>query len=213
MLESASSVFEVAEAAQYLVWTLQNVPYGAFDSCCNGLQRAFEISPGVPIRLVRHGTTATIYPGGVKLLDEAVIESNLIWLSKYPDVRKPFEEALKFYLAKDANQYRNMLDNLRFALEQMLRVVLKNQKSLENQKDEFLRWLNRHDIHGRIGNMYHDLLFGGFAGYQNDAVKHQENKYTAAEIEFVLYATGTFLRLIQRLAEQEAATRLTATVS
>jgi hypothetical protein len=117
-------------------------------------------------------------------------------------VRKPFGEALKLYMAKDANQYRNMLDNLRFALEQMVRTVLNNKKSLENQKDEFLRWLKTHGVHVHIGGMYHDLLFGRFAGYQNDAVKHQEDKYTAAEVEFVLYATGTFLRLIQRLIEQ-----------
>jgi len=50
--------------------------------------------------------------------------------------------------------------------------------------------------------MYHELLFGGFTAYQNDAVKHKEDKYTIAEVEFVLYATGTFLRLIQRLTEQ-----------
>jgi hypothetical protein len=165
------------------------------------------------IRLVRHGGTATLYPTGVRLLDEATVDSNLIWLSRYPDVLKPFETALKLYVAKDPNQYRNMLDNLRFALEQMLRVVLNNQRSLENQKDEFLRWLKKHDVHVQIGNMYHDLLFGGFAAYQNDAVKHQEDKYTPAEIEFVLYATGTFLRLIQRLIEQETALKATGATS
>lgn len=55
--------------------------------------------------------------------------------------------------------------------------------------------------------MYHDLLFGGFAQYQNAAVKHQEDQYTQAEVEFVLYATGTFLRLIQRLVEHETASK------
>jgi hypothetical protein len=34
-----------------------------------------------------------------------------------------------------------------------------------------------------------------------------------AEIEFVLYSTGTFLRLIQRLAEQETAANATTAVS
>jgi hypothetical protein len=178
---------------------------GNLDYCCRQIQSALDLSPSIMIRLARHGKTATLCPTGARLLDEAVVESNLIWLSRYPAVLKPFEEALNLYLAKDPNQYRNMLDNLRFALEQMLRAVLNNQKSLENQKEEFLRWLKQHDVHGRIGSMYHDLLFGGFAGYQNDAVKHQEDKYTPAEIEFVLYATGTFLRLIQRLVEHEAA--------
>jgi uncharacterized protein YacL len=86
----------------------------------------------------------------------------------------------------------------------MVRIVLSNQRSLENQKEDFLRWLKNHGVHVHIGNMYHDLLFGGFTRYQNEAVKHQEDQYTQAEVEFVLYTTGTFLRLIQRVLEQEA---------
>ena len=201
VLNEAKTVFDVANAVQHFLWTLEMLADGNFDYCCRQIQNAFELSPSIMIRLVRHGKTATLYPTGARLLDEAVVESNLIWLARYPKVLRPFEEALKFYIAKDPNQHRNMLDNLRFALEQMLRAVLNNQKSLENQKEEFLRWLKQHGVHGRIGSMYHDLLFGGFAGYQNDAVKHQEDKYTPAEIEFILYATGTFLRLIQRLVE------------
>jgi hypothetical protein len=52
--------------------------------------------------------------------------------------------------------------------------------------------------------MYHTLVFE-FAKYQNDAVKHQEGRYMEAEVEFLLYAAGTFLRLTQRLLEQEHA--------
>lgn len=213
LLSQARNEFEVAQAIQYLLWTVEGGSYGIDDDCCRQFQRAIEISPTIMIRLVRHGHTATLYPAGARLLDEATVESNLMWLSRYPEVLKPFETALKLYVAKDPNQYRNMLDSLRFAIEQMVRVVLNNQRSLENQKDEFLRWLKKHDVHVQIGNMYHDLLFGGFAAYQNDAVKHQEDKYTPAEIEFVLYATGTFLRLIQRLIEQETATKTTGTIS
>jgi hypothetical protein len=205
LLNAARTVFDVADAVQNFLWTAEgSLTDGNFDYFCRQIQSAFEFSPSIMIRLVRHGTTATLYPTGARLLDQALVESNLIWLARYPQVLKPFEEALKSYAAKDPNQYRNMLDNLRFALEQMLRAVLKNQRSLENQKEEFLRWLNKHDVHGRIGSMYHDILFGGFAGYQNDAVKHQEDKYTPAEIEFILYMIGTFLRLIQRLVEADA---------
>jgi hypothetical protein len=212
LLTEAKNVFEVAQALQYLLWTLEKESQSGFDHCCRQVQAAIEISPGIMIRLVRHGTTATLYPSGARMLDEAVVESNLAWLTGYPTVLNPFIEALKLYGAKDPKQYRSMLDNLRFALEQMVRVVLDNQKSLENQKDEFLRWLKSHDVHAQIRGMYHDLLFGGFAGYQNDAVKHREDQYTLAEVEFVLYATGTFLRLIQRLIEQGAAVKTPSTV-
>jgi hypothetical protein len=203
LLDAAKTLFDVAQAVQFFVWTAEEVLGDtSFDDCCRAFQRAFDLSPTIMIRLVRHGKTATLYPTGVRLLDEMAVESNLVWLSKFPQVLKPFEAALKCYMAKDPNQYRNMLDNLRFTLEEMLRAVLGNQKSLENQKEEFLRWLNEHDIHNRIGKMYHTLLFAGFADYQNEAVKHQEDAYTPAEVEFVLYMTGTFLRLIQRVSEQ-----------
>ena len=109
-----------------------------------------------------------------------------MWRARYPDVVKPFQEALKLYMMKDPNRYRNLLDNLRFALEQMLQSILNNKKTLENQKEEFLQWLKEHDAHSQIRNMYHTLLFAGFTKYQNDAVKHQEDTYTLAEIEFML---------------------------
>jgi len=92
----------------------------------------------------------------------------------------------------------------RFALEQMLQVTLNNGRTLENQKDEFLGWLKQRGVHAQIRNMYQTLL-AYFTSYQNDAVKHGEDEYTEVEVEFVLYAAGTFLRLILRLQEQEAA--------
>jgi len=134
LLQSACTVYEVAEAAQFLLWTVQGQAYGAHDHCCKELQQAFDLSPGILLRLVRHTGGATIYPGGAKLLDEAVVESNLVWLARYPEVLKPFQEALRLYMAKDSNKYRGMLDNLRVSMEQMVRAVLKNQKSLENQR-------------------------------------------------------------------------------
>ena len=213
LLEEAKTVFEVAEALQCLLWTLETQARSHFDLRCREFQEAIDLSPTIPIRLVRRGETAILYPSGARLLDEAAVESNLAWLGRYPSVLKPFEDALKLYMAKDPKQYRNMLDSLRFSLEQMVRTILNNQKSLEKQKDEFLRWLKAHDVHAQIRQMYHDLLFGGFAGYQNAAVKHQEDQYTLAEVEFVLYATGTFLRLIQRLIEQGAVVKASATIT
>lgn len=201
-LNEAKTVFEVAMATQYLLWTIETEADYGLAECCRKLQAAFELSPTIMIRLVLSGKKATLYPTGARILDEALVESNLIWLARYPQALKPFEDALKIYIAKDPNQYRSMLDNLRFSVEQMLQVVLGNQKSLENQKEEFLRWLAAHDAHSHIVGMYNELLFNRFAKYQNQAVKHEEDQYTPAEIEFVLYATGTFLRFIQRVSEQ-----------
>src|ERR1017187_71071 len=139
LLDRAETIFDVANAVQNFLWTAEEtLTNDNFDRFCHEIQSAFDLSPAIMIRLVRYGKKATLYPMGARLLDEAVVGSNLIWLVRYPDVLKPFETALKLYLAKDPKQYRGMLDSLRFALEQMVRVVLNNQRSLENQKEDFL---------------------------------------------------------------------------
>jgi hypothetical protein len=167
------------------------------------LKIAIDASPEIAVRIVLQNQSATLYPMGARLLDEAVIEDTLAWLDQYPEAAKGFGVALKLYSRKDPAQYRNLLDNLRISMEQMLRAVLNNTRSIENQKDEFLKWLKAHDAHSQIANIYHDLLFGKFTQYQNDAVKHNEDKYTLAEVEFVLYLTGTLLRFIQRANEEK----------
>ena len=197
-----STLFEIVEAIQFVLWTVRGGGW-ALTKLCERLNEAFDASPGIPVRLVCQDGNATLYPMGAQLLDEAVIDDNLAWMENYPEAAKPFQAALKIYSRKDPNQYRNLLDSLRLSVEQMLRAILKNSKSLENQKQEFLIWLKARDAHSQIGNIYHDLLFGKFASYQNDAVKHNEDKYTSAEVEFMLYFTGTLLRFVQRASEQQ----------
>lgn len=201
-LRGAATLHETIEAVQFVLWTLQGDEPERLTDLCRSLDAAFDASPGIQVRLVHQNGKATLYPMGAQLLDEAVIDDNLAWLEDYPDSARPFQAALKIYSRKDPSQYRNLLDNLRLSVEQMLRAILKNGKSLENQKQEFLSWLTSSDAHSQIGNIYHDLLFGKFALYQNDAVKHNEDKYTVAEVEFVLYLTGTLLRFMQRASEQ-----------
>ncbi len=203
LLEAAGTIYEVVEALQFLLWTLEKWhDHGAVEDACRKLNDIFDVTPNVPVQVVFTGKEAVIYPSGAQLLDEALIESNLLWLQNYPDVLKSFQGALKLYLGKDPHQYRNMLDSLRFAVEQMVRCVLKNEKSLENQKEGFLKWLAARDAHGHIGAMFNELLFNRFPLYQNEAVKHKEDKYTPAEVEFTLYLVGTFLRFIQQLAQR-----------
>ena len=205
-LKDDSTFYETIEAIQFVLWTLQGDRPKALTEVCKWLNGAFDASPGIPVRIVHQNGKATLYPMGAQLLDEAVIDDNLAWLENYPEAAKPFQAALKIYSLKDLSQYRNLLDSLRFSVEQMLRAILKNGKSLENQKQEFLSWLKACDAHSQISNIYHDILFGKFALYQNDAVKHNEDKYTVAEVEFMLYLTGTLLRFIQRASEQQSST-------
>lgn len=115
---------------------------------------ALKFTPQIEVEIVRANGVVTLYPKGVKLLDEAVVNQNLLWLESHPSILKRFEQALAHYMSGDKNKYRNLLDDLRVALEQLLKDVLKNEKPLEKQKTELLPWLKTRGIHKQVINMY-----------------------------------------------------------
>jgi hypothetical protein len=191
----AQSVFELAETVQFVLWAVSDTHPEILDPVVDSLNYVFALGPRIPLHVVKVDNSAAVYPGGAKLLDEKLVDASLVWLEEYPSALKAFQSALAIHVTQDASKCRNLLDNLRFAVEQLLRGILGNNKSLENQKDVLLAWLRERGLHAHVVNMYHGLLFGGFAMYQNDAVKHGE-KYAPQEIEFMIYITGTFMRLL-----------------
>ncbi|NOY98382.1 MAG: hypothetical protein GXP40_04125, partial [Chloroflexi bacterium] len=84
-----------------------------------------------------------------------------------------------------------------------LRKVLKNKKSLENQK-ELDSWLEMHGVHKQVRNLYGQLLFGPYTTLQNDVAKHGDEELLPDEVEYLIYLTGTFLRFIIQLSRSEA---------
>jgi hypothetical protein len=188
---------------QFVIWAVSDTHLKLLDPLIASLNYAFALSPRIALHIVRTADSAAVYPGGAKLLDEKLIDGSLAWLEHHPSALKAFHGALAIHVSKEADRYRNLLDNLRFAVEQLLRDVLGNQKSLENQKDELLSLLRSKGLHTHVVNMYHSVLFGGFAMYQNDAVKHGE-KYAPQEIEFMIYLTGTFMRLLIEVSREKA---------
>ncbi len=168
------------------------------------LESTIDISPAIDIRVVLQNNNVILYPGGAKLLDEELVNENLLWLEKYPSIRKHFQESLQIYAAKDKGKYRNLLDNLRLSLEELLRVILSNQKSLEKQKGIILQWLNEHKISQQVIDMFNELLFQKYSFYQNELVKHGEG-WSEIDIEFMIYLTGTFMRLLIKVSESNTA--------
>jgi hypothetical protein len=189
---------EVIDHTQMILWALKESDHLYIaNELAVSLEVVFQLSHAVQATILPDGDSFMIYPAGAELLDEKLVEETLEWLEGYPIVRQPFHEALRMHVEKEISKYRNLLDNLRFSLEQMLRVVLNNHKSLENQTPEINKWLASHKIHAHVINMYQDLV-SKFASYQNEAVKHNE-RYSVAEIEFMIYLTGTFLRFLVQL--------------
>jgi hypothetical protein len=119
---------------QVLLLVLEKNHCPLMNDFANAINEAIEYSAGINLRIVKKDNRVTLYPSGAKLLDEAVVNDTLLWLNDYPNVAKTFEEALNIYLRKDVAKYRNLLDNLRFALEQILKLTLKNKKAIGETK-------------------------------------------------------------------------------
>ncbi len=199
-LKNSSSLIQLITALQYLVWVLEeeSEARNIVDAFIEDVQKAIYLSPSLNVRLIKRDSGILFYPAGAKLLDDKLVNDNLLWLEDYPKVLKHFEEALLIYGMRDVDKYRNLLDNLRLALEQLLRTILGNKKTLENQKMELLYWIKEKNINQQIVNMFNELLFQNYRIYQNENVKHGDY-WSPEEIEFMIYLTGNFIRLLIQL--------------
>lgn len=147
----------------------------------------------------------TLHPKGARLLDRGIVDETMAWLAAHPRVARHFEHALQLYLRKDPAEYRNLLDDLRSALEKLLRALLGNRKSLENQTSLLDAWMKQQGVHKHIRELYQKLL-SRFIHYQNDAVKHDTGwQASEPEVEYMIYLTGTFLRFLLRLHMRQEA--------
>jgi len=170
------------------------------------VREAVEMSPGIAVEFTVQGNEIRLRPAGDGFLDKVVVDEVMLVLGRHPEVSKHFQEALRICASGETARYRNALDNLRFGLETLLKKVLCNSKSLENQKPALLPWLKARGLHQQIVNMYESLLFGPYSIYQNDAVKHNE-AFAGVEIEFMIYLTGTFMRLLLDLSAKRFNTK------
>jgi hypothetical protein len=199
----ASTEKELVLSLQNLFWTLEEISKAdLIDQTYKSIQYVINRS-FCTFTLLRRDKRVYVIPAGAKELDEALVKDTLTWLGDPPSARKAFEQALEIYQHKDEAKYRNLIDNLRVSIEQVLRRILKNRKSLENQKDVLLKWLDQKCVHAQIRNLYNQLLFGPYSILQNDSAKHGDEKLSEIEIEYLIYLTGTFLRFLIQLEQAQ----------
>ena len=148
----------------------------------------------ISLKKTKHGEYL-FYPSGAKLLDEGVVNDVLDWLSDYPESCKSFESALKKY--QEHKYERNLIDDLRLSLELLLKRILKNKKSLDNQKETLGKYLKEKSTPTEIREMF-TRLATCYVDYQNEYAKHND-KVREAEVEFMIYLTGTFMRFLLSL--------------
>lgn len=127
------------------------------------------------------------YPSGAEELDKPLIEETLTWLKDYPDERKDYRTALQCYVAGDS--LADVVKNCYSALEGVVRAILGNQKTLDNNRDKLLAKINLSDGWKR--------LLGDYIRYAHDYrhASSARHEITKQEAEAYLYMTGLVIRL------------------
>lgn len=116
------------------------------------------------------------------------------FLSPYPDAAKLYKQALTHF--ERAIIERHVLDDLRLSLELLLRRVLGNEKSLENQLPDIGKYKKKKGYSPELINMFQKIV-EYYSKYQNNYVKHND-KVNGGEVELIINLTTTFMRFIIR---------------
>lgn len=140
-----------------------------------------------------------IFPKGAKELDVALVSQPLEWLQAYPKSYSTFCRALKQYA--NGEYARDVADNFRKALEEFLQEFLGNSKNLDNNKTELFKMLGQKGADPKIAAMI-DTLLDQYNTLNNQSIKHNDaldSKY----LEFLMYQTGLFIRMIITTCKKE----------
>lgn len=157
-------------------------------------KRAIEITP-IDIGYLFSGET--IIKKGARELDETLILDNLTWLSKYPTVKQSFENSLKYYLGKN---YPDAITNAYSSLEGMVKTFLNKDKGLDT--DEIRKELiNKLGLEGNWGQLlyFYSKLAHEFSSRHGKKETGEKFELPIELVEFYIYITGTFMRLILTL--------------
>lgn len=132
-------------------------------------------------------------------INEKLIEETKHWLNDYPKVLSLYQSALDKY--NNGIFQRNILDDLRLSLELLLKKILSNEKSLENQLSALGEYIQNKNGSKELGNMFQKLV-EYYSKYNNTYVKHNDN-IIEEEVEFVFELTSSFMKHFVRISNRK----------
>ena len=127
-----------------------------------------------------------------KSSEELLIIKTKNSLNNYQNPYNKYIEAISNY-DKNLNK-RHILDDMRLSLELLLKDILKNSKSLENQIPDLGKKLEEKEISIEIRNLLTQVI-KCYCKYQNENVKHNDN-INESEVKFVIEQTSVFINFI-----------------
>jgi hypothetical protein len=136
-------------------------------------------------------------PDPSELLDISIITETKHLLDDYPQVKIHYESALIKYQTQIFE--RNLVDDMRFSFEQLLKEILSNDRPLEKQQDDLCKFLQANSISDSLISMFNKLR-EYYCNYQNIHAKHND-LIKKQELEFIIELTSIMMKLIIRVSE------------
>lgn len=138
----------------------------------------------------RYGNLAT-----KKISETELIQKTKHWLSNHPDALKQYESALAKY--EGGIFERNTLDDMRLAFELLVKDLLGNGKSLENQIAEIGAKLKSTGASVELRNMVQQVI-KYYTDFQNNHVKHND-AVNDKEIEYIIELTSVVMKFLIKI--------------
>ena len=158
----------------------------------------------IQYELLQDGDNTFIFPKGAKELDKALVSEPLEWLSGYPDSRRAFVKALELYADSTDGNASNVADEFRKALERFFQEFF-GQKDITLEKavrnGVYGNFLKENSVPAEIGNDLHSVM-NAYKNFMNNYAKHQD-KAKKNVVEYIMYQTGTIIRLLITLKQAE----------
>lgn len=151
----------------------------------------------MPIKELKDDVEETLLSDySFELEEDGILRDTPIGLFDFPKIKDKFELGLS--LANDACSVRDGLDNMRLCLELLVKELLKNEKSLENQKNGICNLLSGKGYSSYIISMFIHLL-DSYTKYQNNNVKHDDgSKITQIDKRFIIKQTALFIDVLTK---------------
>ncbi|WP_028515203.1 hypothetical protein [Ruminococcus flavefaciens] len=144
---------------------------------------------------LRYGILAT-----EKISETELIQKTKHWLSGHPLALKQYDSALSKY--EGGIFERNTLDDLRLSFELLVKELLCNDKSLENQINGICSILDKSGTSTELKNMVPKII-DYYTKFQNNHVKHND-KVNKNEIEYVIELTSIIMKFLIKVNENQA---------
>lgn len=157
----------------------------------------------IPYEILKDNDGYFVFPRGAKELDDALVSQPLEWLKDYPSARIAWIKALKDYSDATEETASDVADKFRKALETFFQEFFGGQKSLENYKSDYGKYLKEQGIPKEISGNFETLL-QSYTQFMNNYAKHRDATSDKV-LEYIMYQTGIIIRLLITLRQEEPA--------